>query len=73
MAIEEGSTNACADLGRHDTDEMLVMAPLATKVGEAIKRRRPTLSSSVCRPFFHRGASRATAISFSRLRTCVRS
>jgi len=42
MEIEEGSTNVYADLGRPDADEMLVKAQLATKIGEAIKRRRLT-------------------------------
>jgi predicted XRE-type DNA-binding protein len=40
--IEEGSMNVYADLGRPDADEMLVKAQLATKIGEAIKRRRLT-------------------------------
>jgi predicted XRE-type DNA-binding protein len=42
MEIEEGSTNVYADLGRPDAEEMLVKAQLATKIGEAIKRRRLT-------------------------------
>jgi predicted XRE-type DNA-binding protein len=42
MEIEEGSTNVYADLGRPDAEEMLVKAQLATKIREAIKRRRLT-------------------------------
>ena len=42
MEIEEGSTNVYADLGRPYAGEMLVKAQLATKIGEAIKRRRLT-------------------------------
>lgn len=40
--IEQGSTNVYADLGRHDADEMLIKAQLATKIAEIIKRRRLT-------------------------------
>jgi predicted XRE-type DNA-binding protein len=42
MEIEEGTTNVYADLGRPDAEEMLVKAQLATKIGEAIRRRRLT-------------------------------
>lgn len=40
--IEEGSTNAYADLGHSDADEMFIKAQLATKIGDIIKRRRLT-------------------------------
>jgi predicted XRE-type DNA-binding protein len=46
MEIEEGSTNAYADLGRPDADEMLIKAQLATKISEIIKRRRLTQSEA---------------------------
>lgn len=42
VAIEEGSTNVYADLGRPDADEMLVKAQLASRICEVIKRRRLT-------------------------------
>ena len=42
IAIEAGSTNVYADLGRPDADEMLVKAQLASRIGEIIKRRRLT-------------------------------
>lgn len=40
--IEQGSTNAYADLGLGDAEEMLVKAQLATKIGEIIRRRKLT-------------------------------
>jgi len=36
----EGSTNAYADLGHHDADEMLLKARIVTKIGETIKARQ---------------------------------
>ena len=40
MEFERGSTNAYADLGLPDADEMLVKAQLASKIHEIIERRR---------------------------------
>ena len=40
--IEEGSANVYTDLDRPDTDEMLLKAQLASRIGEAIKRRKLT-------------------------------
>ena len=40
--IEQGSSNVYADLGLENAEEMLVKAPLATKIGEIIKRRKLT-------------------------------
>jgi len=33
VAVEEGSNNVYADLGRPDADEMLVKAQLASRIG----------------------------------------
>ena len=40
--VERGSTNVYADLGFDDADEMLVKAPLATKIGEIVSQRQLT-------------------------------
>ncbi|MFS1582907.1 MAG: helix-turn-helix domain-containing protein [Candidatus Arsenophonus phytopathogenicus] len=40
IEIEEGSGNIYADLGMADSDEMLVKAQLATKIGEIIQGRK---------------------------------
>lgn len=40
--IERGSTNVYADLGLPDTEEMLVKAQLASKIGDIIKSRKLT-------------------------------
>jgi predicted XRE-type DNA-binding protein len=42
IAIEEGSTNPYADLGRPDADEMLVKAGLAHEIAQIIKHRHLT-------------------------------
>ena len=42
IAIEEGSNNPYADLGRPDADDMLVKAGLAYEIAQIIKRRRLT-------------------------------
>ncbi len=42
VAVEDGSVNVYADLGRPDADEMLVKAQLASRIGKVIKRRRLT-------------------------------
>ncbi len=42
VAVEDGSANVYADLGRPDADEMLVKAQLVSRIGEVIKRRRLT-------------------------------
>lgn len=44
--IEEGSANVYTDLDRPDTDEMLLKAQLASRIGEAIKRRKLTQSAA---------------------------
>ena len=46
MEIEEGSTNAYADLGRPDAGEMLVKAQLACRIGEVIKGRKLTQTAA---------------------------
>ena len=38
--IEEGNTNVYADLGMADTEEMIVKAQLASKIGEIITSRK---------------------------------
>lgn len=40
--IEQGSTNIYADLGLPDSEEMLVKAQLASKIGDIIKRKKIT-------------------------------
>ncbi|MDX8385406.1 MAG: helix-turn-helix transcriptional regulator [Gallionella sp.] len=40
--VERGSSNVYADLGLADTEEMLVKAQLATKIGDIIKQRKLT-------------------------------
>lgn len=40
IEIEESCGNVYADLGIRDTEEILVKAQLATKIGEIIKSRR---------------------------------
>jgi predicted XRE-type DNA-binding protein len=42
IAIEEGSDNPYADLGRPDADEMLVKAGLAHEIAQIIKSRHLT-------------------------------
>ena len=42
IEIEEGSGNVYADLESRDSNEMLVKARLATKIGEIIKHRHLT-------------------------------
>ena len=42
VAVEDGSANVYADLGRPDADEMLVKAQLASRIGEVIERGRLT-------------------------------
>jgi predicted XRE-type DNA-binding protein len=42
VAVEDGSANVYADLGRSDADEMLVKAQLTSRIGEVIERRRLT-------------------------------
>ncbi len=45
-AIEEGSANVYADLGRLYADKKLLKVQLASGVGEAIKRRKLTQSAA---------------------------
>jgi predicted XRE-type DNA-binding protein len=42
IAIEQGSDNPYADLGRPDADEMQVKAELASQIGQIIKSRQLT-------------------------------
>ncbi|WP_137938953.1 helix-turn-helix transcriptional regulator [Chitinivorax sp. B] len=42
IAIEQGSANPYADLGRPDADEMLVKAELAHQIAQIIKSRHLT-------------------------------
>lgn len=46
IKVEDGSANVYADLGRPDADEMLLKAQLASRIGEAIRRRKLTQSAA---------------------------
>jgi len=49
VAVEDGSTNVYADLGRPDADEMLVKAQLASWIGEVIRRTSDHLARAARR------------------------
>lgn len=49
VAVEDGSANVYADLGRLDADEMLVKAQFASRIGEVIRRTSDHLARAACR------------------------
>ncbi len=46
IEVEEGSANVYTDLGRPNADEMLLKAQLASRIGEAIRRRKLTQAAA---------------------------